>query len=95
MHASKAFELYNQNKDLFQFAYKWNNTLFTHAGVNTNWLAENKIPENVDKLIDLLNFQKIFTEIHGTIVDNSRSFYAILILFFFFLRSCIYYERTP
>ena len=61
MHASKAFELYNQNKDLFQFAYKWNNTLFTHAGVNTKWLAENKIPENVDKVVDLLNFQKIFT----------------------------------
>ena len=60
-YANEVYKLLNDNKDLFQFAHKWNNTLFTHAGITTKWLDYNNIPEDINKVIDILNFQKIFT----------------------------------
>lgn len=41
------FKLFNENKNLFQVAYRWNNTLFTHAGVCTGWLKQRHYEDKI------------------------------------------------
>lgn len=41
------FNLYNDNKKLFDIAYKWGNTLFTHAGVSKTWLKSNGLEDKI------------------------------------------------
>lgn len=42
-HLQDIFNLFNNNKKLFEVAYIWNNTLFTHAGVTTGWLEQSNL----------------------------------------------------
>jgi hypothetical protein len=35
--AAEAFELFTNNKDLFQYAYQEEDCVFTHAGISHNW----------------------------------------------------------
>ena len=47
--------LFSDNKELFQFSFKWDNVLFTHAGVVNGWLKQNQLPDDVDKVHEFLN----------------------------------------
>lgn len=38
MHHKEIHDLFNENKELFQFAYAYGDILFTHAGVDGDWL---------------------------------------------------------
>lgn len=59
--ASEAYKLYKDNESLFRFAYKWNNTIFTHAGITTSWLDYHKYAEDYT-IIEILNNQVHFTD---------------------------------
>ena len=59
--ASEAYKLYKDNESLFRFAYKWNNTIFTHAGITTSWLDYHKYAEDYT-VIEILNNQVHFTD---------------------------------
>lgn len=49
-------KLFQDNKDLFQFAYREGDYLFTHAGVCTGWLLQNNLTNiNEDNIVDYLN----------------------------------------
>ena len=50
-------KLFKDNEDLFQFAYREGDYLFTHAGVCTGWLKQNQLTEviNEDNIVDYLN----------------------------------------
>jgi predicted MPP superfamily phosphohydrolase len=58
--------LFIQNKDLFQIAYKYDNYLFTHAGVTTEWfemaeeslvrLGLNSDLSNIDDCLNMLQY---------------------------------------
>lgn len=61
-NSKKIKELFNENIDLFQFAYQIDNHLFTHGGLTQNWfewakkyLIENDLNENFSNLADVLN----------------------------------------
>lgn len=58
-------EIYNlmqENKPLFQHAFKWGNTLFTHAGVTEGWLKQSGYDPNPDTIADQLNKNIQFTD---------------------------------
>ena len=61
-NAPKYYKLFNDNKDLFKFAYKVDNVLFTHAGVSKSWLQYNNIKEDFDSIVDYLNKDIVFTD---------------------------------
>ena len=49
-------KLFKDNEDLFQFAYREGDYLFTHAGVCTGWLLQNNLTHiNEDNIVDYLN----------------------------------------
>lgn len=49
-------KLFKDNEDLFQFAYREGDCLFTHAGVCTGWLLQNNLTHiNEDNIVDYLN----------------------------------------
>ena len=48
-------KLFKDNEDLFQFAYREGDYLFTHAGVCSGWLKYNGLTTDVDELVDYLN----------------------------------------
>ena len=49
-------KLFEDNMDLFQFAYREGDYLFTHAGVCTGWLLQNNLTHiNEDNIVDYLN----------------------------------------
>lgn len=49
-------KLFKDNEDLFQFAYKEGDYLFTHAGVCSGWLEQNNLTHiNEDNIVDYLN----------------------------------------
>lgn len=48
-------KLFEDNKDLFQYAYKQDKYLFTHAGVCDGWLKYNNLDLNEDTIVDYLN----------------------------------------
>lgn len=49
-------KLFKDNEDLFQFAHKEGDYLFTHAGVCTGWLLQNNLTHiNEDNIVDYLN----------------------------------------
>lgn len=51
-----------ENKPLFQHAFKWGNTLFTHAGVTEGWLKQSGYDPNPDTIADQLNKNIQFTD---------------------------------
>lgn len=55
------YHMFEDNKDLFKFAYRWNNTLFTHAGCTTEWLKQACIDENPNTIESDLNVDIEFT----------------------------------
>lgn len=58
-------EIYNllkENQCLFQHAFKWNNTLFTHAGVTEGWLKQSGYTNNPELISDQLNRNIQFTD---------------------------------
>lgn len=61
-NAREIYSLLSENKELFQHAFKWGNTLFTHAGVTKGWLEYNNIPEDPDKISTILNSNITFTD---------------------------------
>lgn len=61
-NAPKYYKLFNDNKDLFKFAHKVDNVLFTHAGVSKSWLQYNNIKEDFDSIVDYLNKDIVFTD---------------------------------
>lgn len=71
-NASKYYKLFLDNKNLFKFAYKWNNTLFTHAGVTNAWLEYNDIEEDPDTIVDILNKNIVFTDKYWKEFNFSR-----------------------
>lgn len=54
-HAEEIRNLFLDNKELFQFSFKWDNTFFTHAGVTEGWLKQNQLPNNVNEVHEFLN----------------------------------------
>jgi len=49
-------KLFKDNEDLFQFAYREGDYLFTHAGVCTGWLLQNNLTHiNEDNIVEYLN----------------------------------------
>lgn len=48
-------KLFQENIDLFTFAYKQDNYLFTHAGICNGWLKYNNLDLNEDTIVDYLN----------------------------------------
>lgn len=50
-------KLFQNNIDLFRFAYKQDNYLFTHAGVCGGWLKYNNLSEDIneDNIVNYLN----------------------------------------
>ena len=49
-------KLFEDNADLFQFAHREGDYLFTHAGVCTGWLLQNNLTHiNEDNIVDYLN----------------------------------------
>lgn len=48
-------KLFKDNKDLFKFAHREGDYLFTHAGVCSGWLEHNDLTTNVDELVDYIN----------------------------------------
>ena len=49
-------ELFKDNEDLFQFAYREGDYLFTHAGVCTGWLLQNNLTHiNENNIVEYLN----------------------------------------
>lgn len=49
-------KLFKDNEDLFQFAYKEGDYLFTHAGVCTGWLLQNNLTHiNEGNIVEYLN----------------------------------------
>lgn len=73
-------DLYNENKDLFDFAYVINDILFTHAGVNNEWLRNevkcysndiNVIANYINNITDMKKFFKVSYERGGN--DNYGS----------------------
>lgn len=61
-HGEEIYNIFKENIDLFQFAYRRNDALFTHAGVTTKWLEQRKIEENPETIVDLLNSYKQINE---------------------------------
>lgn len=55
MNYDRVAKLYKDNEDLFQYAYKEENYLFTHAGVCSGWLEYNNLTTNVNALVDYIN----------------------------------------
>ena len=58
-------EIYNilkENESLFKHAFKWNDTLFTHAGVTNGWLEQSGYTTDPDKIADELNEDIVFTD---------------------------------
>lgn len=55
-NAKRNRELFKDNEDLFQFAHREGDYLFTHAGVCTGWLLQNNLTHiNEDNIVDYLN----------------------------------------
>lgn len=57
MYHNEIHKLFNENIDLFQIAYVYDEILFTHAGVESGWL-ENVVKcneTNINKICDTLN----------------------------------------
>lgn len=49
-------KFFNDHKDLFRYAYKQDNYLFTHAGVSEEWIKQFKLENiNEDTIVDYLN----------------------------------------
>ena len=48
-------KLFKDNEDLFQYAYKQDNYLFTHAGVCSGWLEYNDLDLDENNIVDYLN----------------------------------------
>lgn len=50
-------KLFRDNAELFRWAYKQDNYLFTHAGVCSGWLKQNQLTEIIDEnnIVDYLN----------------------------------------
>ena len=61
-NAPNFYRLFKDNQDLFKFAHRVNNVLFTHAGVTKDWLEYNHIEENPDTIVDYLNKDINFTD---------------------------------
>lgn len=49
-------KLFKDNEDLFKFAHKEGDYLFTHAGVSDKWLLQNNLQElTIDQMVTYLN----------------------------------------
>ena len=57
IHHKKIHDIFEENKDLFQICYVYDNILFTHSGVENGWLEEvvHCYTDNVNELSDTLN----------------------------------------
>lgn len=52
-HAEEYHELFNENEDLFQASFQWQERyLFTHAGLTKEWIKQNKIDSTRWKTLD-------------------------------------------
>ncbi len=61
-NTKEIYNLLSENKELFQHAFKWGNTLFTHAGVTEGWLECNNISKDPNKISTILNSNIEFTD---------------------------------
>ena len=61
-HAQDIYNIINENKELFQHALKWDNTLFTHAGVTESWLNNSGFTSDPNLIAVELNKDIIFTD---------------------------------
>jgi HD superfamily phosphohydrolase YqeK len=48
-------KLFRENSNLFQFAYKQDGCLFTHAGVTSEWLLQNNFKIDEEHIVSFLN----------------------------------------
>lgn len=61
-HSKEIYNIMKENQSLFRHAYKWNNTLFTHAGVTEGWLKQSGYSNDPNTIEDQLNKNIIFTD---------------------------------
>lgn len=76
-NAKEIYNILNDYKPLFQHAFKWGNTLFTHAGVTKGWLKQNNYEEDPNSIVNLLNSNIVFTDKYLSNPDNGAIDYPI------------------
>ena len=54
-NSREIYSLIRDNKPLFQFAFRWGDTLLTHAGVNSFWLESHDIADDIEAIEKHLN----------------------------------------
>lgn len=72
-HSEEIYAMFKENEQLFRLAFRWGDCLLTHAGVSRKWLSQNKLEENPDTIVDLLNSYINFND-HW--IKNPDWFYA-------------------
>ncbi len=60
------YDLLKENQSLFRHAFKWGNTLFTHAGVTEGWLKQSGYTDDPESIAEQLNKNIEFTDAYLT-----------------------------
>lgn len=74
-NATEIYNLMKENEGLFQHAYRWHDTLFTHAGVTEGWLEQNELGWSSAAVANKLNENIHFSQIQA-VRRFSSSYFA-------------------